>query len=145
MDVIGLLQSKHRCLRRFLQVSEQFLAEIDRGDPSALAGLEDFESRRETVIRTLGLIDKRITDVVRALPATSRSSTLSEAIQGSLDEEAALVQSILSTDNRIMARIEREKEHISKNLAAARKQHEIAGRFKSTWMPEAGDGLDQEA
>jgi hypothetical protein len=142
MDVISLLQNKRRCLRRFLEVSEQFLRDATQGD---LSGLDNFESRREAAIKTLGMIDTRITELVRAIPLDRRTATLSQAVQGNLDEEAALVQSILTTDNRIMACIEREKERITKELNATRKQHEIAGKFKSFWMPEAGEGLDREA
>lgn len=32
MDVIGLMDSKKRCLRRFLEVSESFLAEARKGE-----------------------------------------------------------------------------------------------------------------
>jgi hypothetical protein len=142
MEVIGLLQNKHRCLRSFLEASRVFLAAAEQGD---LSGLDRFESHRDAAIKTLGLIDGRITDAVRALPMEQRTSALSQAVQGSLDEEASLVQSILVTDNRIMACIERERQRLSKELSANRKQHELTGRFKSAWMPEAGEGLDREA
>lgn len=97
------------------------------------------------MIKTLGLIDRRITEAVRAVPSAARTSTLSQAVQNNLDEEAFLVQSILLADNRIVECIEREKERLQKDMAANRKSHEIAGRFKSTWVPEAGEELDQKA
>lgn len=142
MEVISLLQNKLRCLRRFLEVSEQFLTEAKKGN---FTGLDNFESRREAAIKTLGLIDKRITEVVRAIPLESRTAKLSQAVQGNLEGESALVQAILTTDNRIMACMELEKSRVTKELGNNRKQHEIAGKFKSFWMPEAGEGLDREA
>jgi hypothetical protein len=155
MDVIGLLQSKRRCLRRFLEISQGFLAELDGAEDSgagaattslspALDGLGEFESRREAAIKTLGMIDKRITEVVRAMPTESRTAELSRAVQDGLDEEARLVQSILATDNRIMTHIERAKRRLTQDMAQTRRSHALTGRFKSTWVPEPGEGLDQE-
>jgi hypothetical protein len=142
MDVIGLLQSKKRCLRRFIEVSDRFLSEAEQAD---FSGLALFESSRDAVIKTLGLIDRQLTEAVRALPRELRTPALSQAVQSGLDEEAFLVQSISKTDTRIVACIEAEKLHLLRELATSRKSHEIAGRFKSTWVAEAGEGLDQKA
>jgi hypothetical protein len=141
MDVLGLLQSKKKCLRRFLTVSETFLASAEQGD---LSSLESFELQREAVIKALGMYDRKITEAVRAMPMEARTPALSQYVQRDLDDEAYLVQTILKTDNRIVACIEREKERLSKEMAANRKNNELTGRFKSTWVPESGEGLDKK-
>jgi len=140
--VIGLLQSKKRCLRRFLEVSEQFAVKAEQGD---LSGLASLEVRRERSIKTLGLIDRKITETVRALAPEARTRALSQAVRHELDDEVYLVQSILSADNRIMNCIEVEKQRLAREMASNRKSHDAAGRFRSTWVPEAGEGLDQKA
>jgi len=142
MDVNGLLQNKKRCLRRFLEVSERFLAEAEQG---SLSGLGQFDRERESVLKTLALIDRQMTEAVRALPLASRTPALSKTVQSSLDEEAFLVESISKVDNRIVGCIESEKQRLLRELATSRKSQEIAGRFKSTWIAEAGEGLDQKA
>jgi hypothetical protein len=142
MDVIGLLQSKKRCLRRLLEVSERFLTDAERGD---LSELEAFEARRGNVIRTLELIDRHITQTVRAIPLEARTADLSRAVELRLGEERELLHAIMRLDGRILTCIESEKQRLQQQILATRRSHEIAGRFKSTWMPESGEGLDQKA
>jgi hypothetical protein len=142
MDVIGLLQNKKRCLQRLLETSLKFGAEAESGD---LSRLSEFDSARASAFKTLQLTDARITDAVRALPIAERTPALSAAVQASLDEEFELVQRITLADNRVGALIEREKQRLQSEIAATRRSHELTGKFKSAWMPEAGEELDQKA
>ena len=139
MDVLSLLQSKKRCLRRYLSLSVKFLASAKHGD---LTSLETFELLRESVIKTLGMYDRKITSVVQSLPAEERTPALSSSVQSHLNEEAALVQSILKNDNQIIAAIEVEKRRLLHEMANTDKAKAITNRFKSAWMPESGEGLD---
>lgn len=142
MDVIGLLQNKKRCLRRILEASRSFALEAESGDLSRLA---EFESARASAFKTLQLTDARITEAVRALPLAERTTELSIAVQSGLDEERALVQEITVADNRVAALIQREQQRLQQEIAASKRNHELTGRFKSGWMPEAGEELDQKA
>src|SRR4051812_22311547 len=128
MDVLGLLDSKKKFLRRFLEVSEQFLAQSETGDFTAIG---EFESQRETVINALGMFDRKITETVRGMSSDQKTTDLSVSVQAQLDDAAYLIQSILKTDNRIMASIEREKDRLQKELTSSAKSKEIAGKFKS--------------
>src|SRR4051812_13371944 len=113
MDVVDLLQSKQRCLHRFLRMSQVFLASAEQGD---LSDLETFEQEREVIIRALGMYDRKLTDWVRSLPLAERTPALSRSVQENLDVEAAIVRTILSTDERILACIEREKQRLTREI-----------------------------
>jgi hypothetical protein len=139
MEVLALLHSKKKCLRKFLTLSELFLASAETGD---LTGLTRFEQQREIMIKALDLYDRKLTDAACAVPLAERTPELSADIQRILEDKAYLVQSILKLDNRIFACIEREKERLLREATAVHKNKEVTGRFKSAWVPEAGEGLD---
>lgn len=141
-EILGLLDSKKRCLRRFLEITRELFASAERGD---LSQLPAFELKRDAVIKTLTLFDNKITETVRRLPAEDRNAALASAVQAKLDDEALLVQAILQVDNLIFERIETEKSRLLREAAAARKSQELTGRFKSGWMPESGEELDHKA
>ena len=140
-DVLRLMDGKKRCLRRFLEISEGFLATAESGD---LSSLESFELKRDSIIKTLAMFDRKITEVVRGLPKDVRTHALSESVQARLNEESLIVQSILKKDNRIIECLEIEKTRIQRETAITQKTKEITGRFKSGWMPESGEELDQK-
>lgn len=139
MDVLGLLQSKNRCLKKFLELSAEFLKSAEKGDLSALS---DFESRRDAIVRVLELFDRRIAEAIQRLPAAERSDMLIAAIHRELEAKNTLVQSILSVDEKIMMSIEREKDRIAQDIASSEKGKNMVKKFKSSWVPESGEEFD---
>jgi hypothetical protein len=97
------------------------------------------------VIKALGMYDRKLTEAACAVPAAERTPELARTIGLKLDEEAFLVQSILKADNAIILLIEGEKTRLQREAAATQKSKELAGKFKSGWVPESGEGLDQKA
>jgi hypothetical protein len=59
-----------------------------------------------------------------------------------LNEKDRLIQSIILKDNELTLRIEARKKKLQDDLIASRKSHELAGKFKSTWVNEPGEGFD---
>jgi hypothetical protein len=141
MDVLSLLQSKKKCLRRILALAEGFAEVAEQG---GLSQLEVFENQRGAAFKTLALIDRKITEAVRSLSTEERSPALSVSVRRSLDDEEFLIQSILNADNRILQSMEREKERLTREVNATYRSKELAGRFKSAWIPESGEGLDKK-
>jgi hypothetical protein len=141
MDVLSLLESKNRCLRRFLELSADFLRRAEQGD---LSELDPFQTRRETVLRTLDLFDRKITEVVAHLSPEQRTSQLVRQVELALAEKDDTVRQILIVDDKIIRRIEEEKTRIVRELASSEKSRSNIQRFKSTWVPTHGEELDQQ-
>jgi hypothetical protein len=142
MDVIGLLRSKNRCLQRFLEASEAFLAVTETGD---FAGLSTFHERRESILKAIGLYDRKITEAVRTLDEIRvKDPVLVETVRGALDAKTALIHKILSIDDKIVANIEQEKARVSRELSTTARTRETVGKFRSTRAHEAGEELDKK-
>lgn len=142
MDVVSLLKlihGKNRALRRFLDISTAFLAVAEGGD---LSGLQAFQNRRDSVIRALDLYDRRVSEGVSTLVAGARTEGLVQEIREALERKDALIHEILAVDLRIISLIDREKNEILKKISSTRKQRETLSKFKSAWLPEAGEELD---
>jgi hypothetical protein len=141
MDVVTLLRSKNRCLERFLELSEDFLRPAEQGDLSALPS---FEARREATLKAYQLFDRKASEAISALTPADRTPELVEAVSAALRRKEELVHRILDVDLRIISRIEQAKNDLLKELALSRRNQAAVGRFKSTWMPESGEGLDEK-
>ena len=141
MDVLGLLQSKRRCMNSYLKTTEAFLALAERGDFSSL---DSFEKKRETLLRTLAMYDRKIAECARAIPPQERTPALSVSVQKNIEEEAAVIRTILSVDERVLGCMEREKLRLAQEIASAHKTKDLTGKFKSSWIPNAGAALDQK-
>jgi hypothetical protein len=139
MDVLSLLKSKNRCLRRFLALSEDFSAVAAGGD---LAGLAAFQQGRESLLRAIGLFDRKLAEAAADAARSPVTPELREGILALFAEREGIVQKILTADERVLALIEAEKTRIRGELSGSRKQQEKMKRFKSAWVPPSGEELD---
>lgn len=142
MDVLALLRSKNRCLDRFLSISRDFLAALEGG--AGLSGLERFQLDRDACLKAIDLYDRKISEAVPLLPSEVRTPSLSESVKTQLDRKQSVIQSILAVDLEIMSRIEEARNDLLKDLSESRKNTEKLGKFKSRWVPEAGEGIDRK-
>lgn len=140
MDVVSLLDSKTRSLRRFLELSTEFLSRLPT---EGLAGLPDFEARRDSAIKTLELLDRKINSTLAALPREERLAIV-ERVRLILGEQETVIEQIFRADQGIMERIESEKTQLLDQLATSRKSQTQIGKYKSAWMPESGEELDRK-
>lgn len=141
MDVVSLLESKNRCLSRFLQISEEFLLAADQGDFSSL---ELFHQRRDQALKTIELYDRKIALVTERVPTPKERAAAAEQIRKILEIRDDIVREILNTDERISARIEQEKTRITQELASSRQNQSKIGKFRSQWISESGEELDKK-
>jgi hypothetical protein len=144
MDVIKVLQSKNRCLEKLLDLSDAFLAK-ESGEhlsENFNGDLDTFIRERDSILKVLDLYDRKVTEAIRALPLSERTPELISNVQMVLNEKDRLIQSIILKDNELTLRIEERKKKLQDDLIASRKSHELAGKFKSTWVNEPGEGFD---
>lgn len=141
MDVLSLLENKNRSLERFLASSEEFFPLAEKGD---FTSLEAFHSRREAILRTLDLCDRKIAEVIALMPASERNPSLIQSVERALADKEAIIHKILAIDDKIMQKIEDEKNKVLKELNASQKNSAMMKKFKSNWVAESGEGLDQK-
>jgi len=139
-DVVGLLRSKNKCLQRFLDVSVTFLAQASEGDFSQL---QIFQDSRDASLKAIDLYDRKVTEAIQLLPAIENTADLSFQVEECLQNKHRLVALILSTDEKIMALIDQEKTKIQRELTQSQKSKEAVGKFKSAWVANSGDSLDE--
>ena len=147
MDVLALLRSKNRCLEQFLKASEEFRARSAAQSDALLdsSALEGFQNRRDDMLRAIDLYDRKIQDTVRTLPEYMKQvPALVEAVRSALERKEELVKKILHADLEIISRIEETKNQLLRDLQDTKKSKETLGKFKSTWMPKAGEELDRK-
>ncbi len=142
MDVLSLLRSKNRCLEKFLQASSEFLTQARSS--GALPGLPSFEARRDAILNAVDLYDRKVNEAVAELPSGSRPKALVDAVETSLKEKDTLVHRILVVDEQILQLVEEEKTKILKEMASNQKRAALAQKFKSGWIPEAGEEIDKK-
>ncbi len=135
-----MLQSKNRCLGKLLELSVAFLKKecTERFHED----LEAFIGERDAILKVLDLYDRKVTEAVRSLPLAARTPELISQVQLALNEKDRLIQTIILKDNELTLRIEERKKKLQEDLIASRRSHDLAGKFKSTWVNEPGEGFD---
>jgi len=140
MEVLKLLQSKNRCLSRFLDGSRSFLLLAEKGD---FSGLQLFQTQREATLKALELYDNKVSDLIENLPSADKTPALIEAVRKAEEQKTELIQSILLTDKKIISKIEEEKDRLQKQLSVTDKNAQLVKKFKSRWISESGEQLDE--
>jgi hypothetical protein len=143
MDVVTLLQSRNRCLQRFLKITEEFRASVENDD---FSGLELFLSRRDAVLKTLYLYDRKITSIVNDLKlhtSLAGRQAVAERISPVLEAREFIIQQIIRVDQQIMLKLDSEKTRISNETGSTRKIKTNLSKFKSAWVSAGGEELDK--
>lgn len=141
MEVLNLLQAKNRCLERFLAISLEFEKEaMEKG----LEGLGLFETRRDSTLKAIELFDRKITEAVSLLQPKHKTPELVRKLEALLARKNELIQQILLADQKVIQQIELGKLEVLKDLASSRKSREVLSKFKSGWVTESGEGIDQK-
>jgi hypothetical protein len=139
MEVLNLLQSKNRCLGKFLSCSETFLAQVRTGD---LSQLEPFQNQRDSILKALDLYDRKISELIEKLSPQEKTPQFISSVKQIIARDSSLFQSILQIDEQIVTEIEKEKARLTQELSASDKNNQMVKKFKSTWVAESGEMLD---
>jgi hypothetical protein len=147
-DILSLLRSKSRCLRRLLEAGAKFLAvsddqliETDQTKKNDVT-LNVYDSEREGIMNALSLYDRKLTDMIQALDPNQRAGNWIEQARAEMVVNEALVLSVLEMDDAVMKKITQAQTKISQKLAENRQSREKVAKFKSTWISDHGDEVD---
>jgi hypothetical protein len=159
-EVLSLLRAKNRCLERIQGLCTAFLERwpnltdadishsesIESNQSKKNSELARFQQRRESYFHILDLYDKRISDALRCQPKAHPLDSInySEKIDAVLDERSRIVRAIMDQDGLIMAQLESEKTRLFDELTGTRRNQTLVSKFKSSWVPESGEELDQK-
>jgi NhaP-type Na+/H+ and K+/H+ antiporter len=141
MEVLSLLENKNRCLQRFLEVSTHFLGEAQAGD---FAHLISFQSKRARILKTIELYDRKIDESAALARVTRPDETTIASIRALIQQSETLVAEILRQDDQILLTIEKQKNQLIADLQSTAKSQSQIARFKSHWVPPAGEELDEK-
>lgn len=144
MDVLSLLQSKNRCLQRFLALSLEFWEHWEVAEGAEIPDLSSFQRQRDAVIRALELYDRKISEVIGEMPAARRTPALIESVSQALDQKETIIRKILDVDLKIIGKIEESKNQLLKEMASSSKSMDTLRKFKSSWIAPSGEGLDKK-
>lgn len=146
-EIIRLFQAKNRGLQRLLELGTKFLARWDAAEQTAESrgeALTRFQARRDSAFRALEHCDRRIGAALAALPNEARTPKMLEESRRALAAKDRLLQALIARDQEIMTRLESEKGRVLEELVDARRGQSLVSKFKSTWVPDSGEGLDQK-
>ncbi len=104
--------------------------------------IEEFQTKREVILKTLELFERNIANAIHALQPEARTPALVAAARQLTEEQTRLVHDIILTDQRITRAIENEQDRISLEMSASNRTLETVQRFKSSWVAGSGEGLD---
>ena len=139
MEILKLLESKNRCLEKFLNDSENFLASTEKGDVSVL---QELHNRRETIIKAIQLYDRKITELIQEMPPGEKTTLLIDSVRKVSLAHDHIIQAIIVADQKIALKIEEEKKRLLEELSASDRKKQLTSKFKSKWITESGDQLD---
>jgi hypothetical protein len=144
--VVKLLRSKNRCLRTLLELSDEFVkATMHGGFPTVDAALPTYQSQRDGIIKAIELYDRKLNESISTLSPAERTPELIEKLRKDVELSDSLVRGILRKDEEINKRLNDAKLDLLRELTANERNKAIANKFKSGWMPGAGEGLDRKA
>ena len=139
MEVLKLLQSQVRCLRKLLDYSEEFLLSCSDGEFSTFT---KYDQKRAKIFKALELYDHKITEVANTLSPEEKTSELIELLKAEALAKNSLIQAIFVKDQKIILAIQNERERLIRLASSSDKNKEMLNKFKSTWVPESGEKLD---
>jgi len=139
--LLTLLRNKHRCLVKFLELSRAFLTEARIGDFSRL---DTFERGREAILKTIALYDRKISLAITELGSMDRSPALMAEIEKLLRDKDELLKQIFDSDQLVIAEIIREQDRIQRELKSTERNQAMVKKFKSGWVGQSGDELDEK-
>jgi hypothetical protein len=144
-EILSLLRSKTRCLERLMAATHDFL----KVSPEALLSpsvngqdaLSIYEKERETIVKTVELHDRRISDLIASLGDAEKNPSLAQEASKEMSAIEKLITHVFNADDVVFERIRQAQEHVSRMASESRKNADILSRFKSA-PNKTGDGMD---
>ena len=148
MDVLSLLRSKNRCVKRFIKLSSAFLGEFEsvpRADASArLKALENLQDKREQILKAIDLYDRKISEKVSLMDPADKSPELIRLVKELVAEQETLLIEVFQVDEKLLKAVETEKTGILLEIQRSQKNKNDLQKFKSAWINASGEELDRK-
>jgi hypothetical protein len=146
-EILSLVRSKNRCLERLMAVTQEVLTLSDeklleKEMKSNNSPLDIYDRERIAVTRSIELFDGKISEVISSLTIEEKQSGLIEVLKAEMHKSELLLESIFSADDIVFKKINDMQKLVSNQLMENRKSREMLSKFRSQWVPEAGDEVD---
>jgi hypothetical protein len=140
-DVHALLRGKSRCLAQLVDISRSFLESAESAHGPLPGLIADFDRKREDAFRAVELIDRRINELS---PHLSHSPEWNSSVREIVLQHQGLARSLQELDGRIILLIESARHGLAREIQEHGRLRDKLSKFKSQWMPDQGEGLDQK-
>ncbi len=139
MTIVSLVQSKNRCLEKILTFSETFLSQSIDDD---LIALESFQTQRDSIFKAMELYDRKITEMASTLTAEEKTPELLALVRAEMNRKDELTRQLLSIDDQVIQKITAVQHKLVAEISKSKKNKELLGKFKSSWLTESGEEMD---
>ena len=141
MKLIETLSIMNECLEKMIQLSQTFLNQAQKNN---FKGVDQFDESREVNFKFLVQCNQSLDALTQALiPVQLPQETQNRLRDLALDYHS-LARTLSLIDEKIEIHIESHQTLIRKELIALEKQSLQVKKFKSTWLPESGERLDDQ-
>ncbi len=106
--------------------------------------LSAYEKKRTKIISTLRLYDKKMGALLTGSDQDLFPPELKAEVRALLDKKDQLLKKITELDENIIAEILEEKSRLGTSIKFSMNEKERLKKFKSSWLTQCGDGLDQK-
>lgn len=145
-EILELLRLKNRCLDRLMAETRAFLSvapeTLVAEKPEDQGPLAAYEGARATILRTLELHDRRISDLIAELPATERTPEFLAVARDEMAQNERLIVAVFNADDIVFRKIADAQAQITKLIQENRKSREILNKFKSA-SGQTGEEVDR--
>ncbi|NBU19875.1 hypothetical protein EBS43_00460, partial [bacterium] len=131
----------NECLEKMIQLSQTFLNQAQKNN---FKGVDQFDESREVNFKFLVQCNQSLDALTQALiPVQLPQETQNRLRDLALDYHS-LARTLSLIDEKIEIHIESHQSLIRKELTVLEKQSLHVKKFKSTWLPESGERLDDQ-
>ncbi len=139
MDVIKLLECKNRWLLSLFNYSERFYLQVQCGDFELIG---QYERHRHRIDKSLSTCDELIYKNRTQLLELKKDPRSSKHIENLVEYQKRMIEKIFKVNENIIKYIEIKKLELCGELTKSDQQKKTLGKFRSTWVPTSGTGLD---
>ena len=140
-ELSALMRSRLKCLRIALKETVGFLRHNSSHSLSTILALEEV---RANALRSAFFYDEKIEKIAQDMTRLSVSSAQRESIRKIYQELETTLSALRAVDPELITAIEKFKNEMTRDLGQIKRDQQTIAKFKSTWVQESGDGLDQK-
>jgi hypothetical protein len=138
-DVLRLIEKKNRCLGSLLDCSQKFLSEAQHDGSSAVY---QYEKARAKWFNLSTVYDRLINQRAKSPIQGLTDPKFSQQLKTALEHQKTILTALLEMSQKIIELLETQKSEISLELNKSDQHRSLLIKFRSTWVAEAGQGLD---